>query len=427
MNTNNLIKRVAIIGHSRTPFSKANTYLKSYSANELLTTTLQSISNKYALKDKILGEVVGGAVIKHSSQGNLVRESLLKTDIHPLTPAFDIQKACATSAEAAIIIANKIALGQIENGIACGTDSASDSPIVLNELFRKEFLNQHLSLSDFTKENLRNLELMLPEIPNNNEPETGLSMGEHAEIMAKYYKITREEQDNFAFNSHKKLTRAYQSGFIEDMIEPIGQIKEDSILRKNPSLNKMRSLSPAFDLNSGSLTAANSTPFSDGAAGIFLASEEWAKKHNYPILAFLSFAATAGIEYINNKQNLLLAPILAIQKALKQSNRNLDSFSFIEIHEAFAAQALTTIKILNNKGLGDPFWSKQNLDSIKGEIDFSKLNMVGSSLATGHPFAATGARIIATLSKLLNQEGKGSGLVSICAARGNGLALILDK
>ena len=427
MNTSNSIKRVAIIGYSRTPFSKANTYLKDHSADELLTTTLQSLSSKYKLKDKILGEVVGGAVIKHSNQGNLVRESLLKTDIHPLTPAFDIQKACATSVEAAIIIANKIALGQIENGIACGVDSASDSPIVSNELFRKAFLNQQLSLSDYTKENANNWKLMLPEIPNNNEPETGLSMGEHAEIMAKYYHINREEQDNFAYESHKKLARAYQSGFIADMIIPMEHIQEDSILRKNPSLDKMKSLNPAFDLTSGSLTAANSTPFSDGAAGIFLASEEWAKENNYPILAFLSFAATAGIEYINNRQNLLLAPVLAIQKVLKQSNRDLDSFSFIEIHEAFAAQALTTVKILNNKGADDSFWSKYNLDSIKGSVDSSKLNVVGSSLATGHPFAATGARIIATLAKLLSQEGKGSGLISICAARGNGVALILDK
>ena len=427
MITNNFIKRVAILGYSRTPFSKTKTFLKDYSAEKLLTTTLQSLSKKYALKDKILGEVVGGAVIKHSRQGNLVRESLLKTDINPLTPAFDIQKACATSAEATIIIANKIALGQIENGIACGVDSASDAPIVSNELFRQEFLNQHLSLSDFTKENLKNLKLMEPKIPNNNEPETGLSMGDHAEIMAEYYGITREDQDYFAYQSHIKLAKAYQSGFIEDMIIPMEQIQEDSILRKNPSLEKMKSLSPAFNLTSGSLTAANSTPFSDGAAGIFLASEEWAVENNYPILAFLSFAGTSGIEYINNKQNLLLAPILAIQKVLKQSNRDLDSFSFIEIHEAFAAQVLATVKLLNNKGSEDSFWSKYDLESIKGSIDPAKLNVAGSSLATGHPFAATGARIIATLSKLLDQEGKGSGLISICAARGNGVALILDK
>ena len=289
MNTNNAIKRVAIVGYSRTPFCKTKTFLKDQTAEKLLTTTLQSLSDKYALNGKIIGEVVGGAVIKHSKQGNLVRESLLKTDINPLTPAFDIQKACATSAEAAIIIANKIALGQIENGIACGVDSASDAPIMSNELFRKGFLNQQLSLSDYTKENAKNLKMMVPEIPNNDEPETGLSMGDHAEIMAEYYKITREEQDYFAYQSHKKLAKAYQSGFIKDMITPIAQIQEDSILRKNPSLVKMKSLRPAFNLSTGSLTAANSTPFSDGAAGIFLASEEWAIKHNYPILAFLKF------------------------------------------------------------------------------------------------------------------------------------------
>jgi len=342
------------------------------------------------------------------------------------TPACDLQQACDTGIESAIYIANKIALGQIEVGVAGGVDSVSQVPIVVSESLRKILLEARRvktfgeRLKSFSKIRFKDL---TPVAPNVNEPRTGLSMGGHTEITAQYYGITREEQDAFALQSHQKLAQAYDEGFFSDMLTPYLGLDKDNNLRRDTSLEKLAKLKPAFNKEHGTLTAGNSTPFTDGASCVLLASEEWAQKNNLPILAYIKHAEVAAIEYVNNKHNLLLAPVYASTRMLKRANLTLQDFDFYEIHEAFAAQVLTTLKIWESDSLMKTFGFEKAL----GAIDRSKLNVKGSSLAVAHPFAATGGRIIGTMAKLLNQKGSGRGFISICAAGGQGVTMIMEK
>lgn len=391
----------------------------------MLVAALNGLIVRYNLKGELLGEVAGGAVIKHSWEFNLTRESVMSTSLDPRTPACDLQQACDTGIETAVYIANKIALGQIEAGIAGGVDSTSNVPLVLGEKARKILLaaNRAKTFGGKVREFLKMRPgYLAPVAPANLEPRTGLSMGGHTEITAKHYGISRQDQDAFALESHQKMARAYESGFFSDMITPYEGLSRDNNLRTDSSLEKLAKLKPAFDKQHGSLTAGNSSPLTDGASCILLASEEWARERQLPVLAYLTFAELAAIEYVETKHNLLLAPVYASNRMLKKANLKLQDFDFYEIHEAFAAQVLATLKIWESDQLSQLF----GVDAL-GSIDRSKLNVNGSSLAAGHPFAATGGRVLATMAKLLHQKGSGRGFISVCAAGGQGITAILEK
>lgn len=418
-------RKVAIVGYNRIPFARQFTNYAQASNTDMMVAALNGLIDKHNLAGMQLGEVAGGAVIKHSWEINLMRECVLHTSLDPKTPACDIQQACNTGMEASMYIANKIALGQIECGIAGGVDSTSNVPLVLNEHVRKLLLGARRSKSTWDKvKQIAKIKLadFTPEAPQNLEPGTGLSMGGHTEFTAKYYNITREEQDQFSLQSHKKMAAATDRGFYKDMVSPYLGLTEDNNLRRDTSLEKLAKLKPAFDKANGTLTAGNSSPLTDGASCLLLASEEWAAAHNLPVLAYITHAEMAAIEYINAKQNLLLAPVYAAPKMLQKAGLTLQDFDFYEIHEAFAAQVLALLKIWASDDLSAQF----GVPAL-GSIDLIKLNVNGSSLATGHPFAATGGRVIATLAKLLNEKGSGRGLISVCAAGGQGMTMILEK
>ncbi len=419
-------KKVAIVGYSRIPFARINTAYADLDNQELLEAALNGLINKYHLQGKLLGEVAGGAVIKHISESNLIRESVMNTALDPATPACDLQQACDTGIEAAVYIGNKIALGQIENGIACGVEAMSNIPFESAPRLRKALLKANKEKSAFGK--LK--QLLTPKLKDwmpipykGQEPKTGLVMGGHTEITAKYYQISREEQDQLALKSHQNMAKAYDEGFFDDMIIPAFGLDKDNNLRRDTSIEKLSQLKPAFDKENGTLTAGNSTPFTDGASAVLMGSEEWAKANGLPILAYVTFSEVAGIEYVENKHNLLLAPVFAADRMLRKAGMSLEDFDYYEIHEAFAAQVLATIKIWENDDLAKKF----GLEKALGKIDRDKLNVKGGSLAVAHPFAATGGRIIGTLAKLLHEKGSGKGFISICAARGQGVTMILEK
>lgn len=419
-------RKVAIVGYNRIPFARNNTAYTEAGNKDMMTAALDGLIERYHLHGQLLGEVAGGAVIKHSWEINLLRECVMSTSLDPDTAACDIQQACNTGIEAAIYIANKIALGQIDSGIAGGVDSASNVPLVLGEKLRKILLSARRAktfgarLKQFSKIRLKDL---TPVAPMNIEPRTGLSMGGHTEITAKYYNISREAQDQYSLESHQKMAKAYDNGFFNDMITPFLSLGKDNNLRRDTSLEKLAKLKPAFDKVNGTLTAGNSSPLTDGASCILLASEDWAKAHNLPILAYLTYAEVAAIEYIEHKQNLLLSPVYAADRMLTKAGLTLQDFDFYEIHEAFAAQVLAILKIWESPELMKSF----GIDHALGSIDKAKLNVNGSSLAGGHPFAATGGRILAVMAKLLHEKGSGRGFISVCAAGGQGATVILEK
>ncbi len=419
-------RKVAVVGYNRIPFARQNTAYTESSIQDMMTAALNGLIDKYKLGGQLLGEVAGGAVIKSSMDLNLMRESVLSTTLDPATPTCDIQQACDTGLESAMYIANKIALGQIDVGIAGGVDSTSNVPLVLSEHLKQILLaaNRAKTTGDKIKQFLKiNLKDFSPSAPANIEPRTKLSMGGHTEYTVKYYGISREAQDQLAFESHQKLAKAYEEGFIDDMITPYAGLTKDNNLRTDTSLEKLAKLKPSFDKENGSLTAGNSTPLSDGASCVLLASEDWAREHNLPVLAYITFAELAAIEYVNNKHNLLMAPVYAATRMLKKAGLKLQDFDFYEIHEAFAGQVLATLKIWESAELMKQF----GFDEPLGSIDRNKLNVKGSSIAAAHPFAATGGRIIATMAKLLDQKGSGRGFISVCAAGGQGITMIMEK
>ncbi len=421
------VRRVAVLGGNRVPFARSNTAYSKVSNQELLTAALRGLVDRFGLQGQRMGEVVAGAVIKHSRDFNLTRESALSSGLAPETPAYDIQQACGTGLEATILVANKIALGQIECGIAGGTDTTSDAPIGVGEGLREILLD--LNRAKTTGERLKILSRfrpghLKPEIPQNGEPRTGLSMGGHCQITAHEWSIPRDEQDQLAYESHQKLAAAYEEGFFRDLMTPLAGLEKDNILRPDTTLEKLATLKPVFDQENGTMTAANSTALTDGASCVLLASEEWAKANNMEVKAYLTFSEVAAVDFVDKKEGLLMAPAYAVPRMLEKAGLTLQDFDFYEIHEAFAAQVLSTLKAWE-----DPAFCKDRLglDKPLGSIDRNKLNIKGSSLATGHPFAATGGRIVATLAKLLEEKGSGRGLISICAAGGQGVTAILER
>lgn len=422
-------RRVAIVGGLRIPFARSNTAYIGKSNQDMLTATFRGIVDKFQLHGEELGDVVAGAVVKHSRDFSLCRESVLGSGLSAATPAFDIQQACGTGLEAAIVVANKIALGQIEVGMAGGVDTTTDAPIALSEGLRNILLEANRARETRDKL-LAFLKLrpkhFVPLPPANAEPRTRLSMGAHCELMAQTWGITREAQDELAVSSHLKAAQAYEEGFFNDLIVPFNGLSRDNNLRADSSVDRLKGLKPAFDRKSGkgTMTAGNSTPLTDGASAVLLASEEWAHARGVTPLAYLTFSETVGVDFVSGKEGLLMAPAYAVPRMLKKAGLTLQDFDFYEIHEAFAAQVLCTLKAWE-----DPVFCKEKLglDAPLGTIDRSKLNVKGGSLAVGHPFAATGGRIVGTLAKLLNERGSGRGLISICAAGGLGVTAILEK
>ena len=419
-------QRVAIVGGSRIPFCRSHSIYKGISNQELMTAALKGVVDKFDLRGQTLGDVALGAVIKHSRDFNLARESVIDSGLSMKTPGVDLQRACGTSLEAAIMVGNKIALGQIDSGIAGGTDTISDAPIVFKDKFRHMLLdmNSARSLGGRLAALARFRPGMLaPDFPSVLEPRTQLSMGESTELTAKEWGIERQHQDHIAYLSHLKAAAAYDEGWYDDLVVPFMDCEEDNNIRRDTTPEKLAKLKPVFDRSSeGTMTAGNSTPLTDGAAAVVLANEDWARKKNLPIQAYLTFARVAAVDFVN-KEGLLLAPAYAVSEMLQQADLTLQDFDFYEIHEAFAAQTLATLKAWQ-----DDAFCRERLgrSEAMGSIDMDRLNVKGGSIAMGHPFAATGARIIGTLAKLLQENGGGRGLISVCTAGGMGVTAILE-
>ncbi|MEN5265294.1 acetyl-CoA C-acetyltransferase [Stenotrophomonas sp. TWI587] len=420
---------VAILGGVRIPFCRQNTAYSDVGNLGMSVRTLGALVERFGLHGQQLGEVAMGAVIKHSSDWNLGREATLSSGLSPLTPGITMQRACGTSLDTIIAVANKIALGQIDSGIGGGSDTTSDVPIVYGKKLRARLLaaNRAKSTGDKLKALTRGFKLseLKPEFPGVAEPRTGKSMGDHCEDMAKEWNISRDSQDEWAVSSHRKLAAAYERGFFTDLIAPFRGVERDNILRADTSLEKLATLKPAFDKVSGrgTLTAANSTPLTDGASAVLLASEEWARAHGHEPLAYLRDSQVAAVDFVHG-EGLLMAPTIAVPEMLKRNGLTLQDFDIYEIHEAFAAQVLCTLRAWESE---DYCRNRLGLDAPLGKIDPAKINPLGSSLATGHPFAATGARVIATAAKQLAERGGGRALVSICTAGGMGVVAIVER
>jgi acetyl-CoA C-acetyltransferase len=421
-------RRVAIVGGARIPFARGNGAYAQVGNQEMLIAALRGVVERFGLRGQRVDDVAAGAVMKHSSQWNLTRESVLGCGLAAETPGLDLQRACGTGLEAAILLGNKIALGQIDCAIAGGVDTVSDPPVVYPRSFQQLLLRSYRGKTAMDRvkpwfglrpKNFR------PVLPGVTEPRTGLSMGESTELMVKTWGITRAEQDQLALESHQKAAAAYAEGFYKDLVIEYLGLTQDNNIRTDTTLEKLARLQPSFDFSgAGTLTAGNSTPMTDGASAVLLASEAWARERNLPVLAYLSYGKVAAVDYIEKKEGLLMAPAYAVPRMLSDAKLKLQDFDFYEIHEAFAGQVLCTLKAWT-----DPAYcrDKLQLPGALGTIDRSKLNVKGGSIAIGHPFAATGARIVASLAKILDQTKSTRGLISICTAGGMGVTAILER
>ncbi|MGB7383266.1 MAG: acetyl-CoA C-acetyltransferase [Rhodococcus sp. (in: high G+C Gram-positive bacteria)] len=431
--TSKQLRPVAIVGGNRIPFARSDKKYAQASNQDMLTATIDGLVSRFGLQGERLGLVVAGAVLKHSRDFNLTRETVLGSALSPYTPAYDIQQACGTGLQSIIAVGDAIASGRIDAGIGGGVDTTSDAPIGVNDDLREFLLS--LNRAKSTPDRLKLLANVRPsmlglEIPRNGEPRTGMSMGDHAAITAKEFGIGREEQDALAAASHQNMAAAYDRGFFDDLVTPFLGLTRDDNLRPGSTIEKLATLKPAFGkkLGDATMTAGNSTPLTDGASAALLSSDEWASEHNLPVLAHLVDSETAAVDYVHGnasfKDGLLMAPTYAIPRLLARNGLTLQDFDYYEIHEAFASVVLATLQAFES----DEYCKERlGLDSALGSIDRSKLNVNGSSLAAGHPFAATGGRIVASLAKMLAEKGSGRGLISICAAGGQGVTAIIER
>jgi acetyl-CoA C-acetyltransferase len=414
---NDLPRRAAILGGNRIPFARSGGAYAEASNQDMLTAALDGLVARFGLQGERLGDVVAGAVLKHSRDFNLTRECVLGSKLDHSTPAHDVQQACDTSLQAALAVGHKIALGQIDVGIAGGVDTTSDAPVALNDDLRRVLMKANQAKSAAARVRLLGRlrpGQIVPDIPRNAEPRTGLSMGEHQARTTKQWEIGREAQDELAAASHQRAAAAYERGFFDDLVTPFLGLERDQNLRPDSTVEQLAKLEPVFGKGDGAtMTAGNSTPLTDGAATVLLASDEWATARGLPVLAHITHAEEAAVDYVHGEDGLLMAPVHAAPRLLERAGLGLQDFDLYEIHEAFASQVLTTLAA----------WEKQGL----GSIDRAKLNVAGSSLAVGHPFAATGARIVATAAKLLAERGQGRALISICAAGGQGIVAIVER
>lgn len=421
-------RKVAIVGSARIPFTRGHTGYAAESNLSMMGAALGGLAERFNLKGEKIDEVMGGAVIAHSRDFNLTREAALDAGFSPRTPGTNLQIACGTSLQAALALGAKIATGEIESGIAAGSDTVSDSPVVFGDRFQHRMID--LSRARSTSERLKafngfSFGELKPVAPSTQEPRTGLSMGQHCELMAREWAISREEQDALALKSHRNAAKAYDEGFHDDLVVPFAGVLKDNNVRADTTLEKMATMKPAFDKSSGkgTLTAANSTPLTDGASSVLLASEEWARTRGLPILAYLTMGQVAANDFAAG-EGLLMAPTIAVSDMLRRANLGFADIDLFEIHEAFAAQVLATLKAWR-----DPAYNRRVLDRDVplGEIDPEKINVKGSSLAYGHPFAATGARILGMTAKMLNTEQKQRALISVCTAGGMGVTALVER
>ncbi len=422
------VRRVAIIGGVRIPFARAHTAYARLSNEDMLTAAFRAVVERFQLQGVRLGDVAAGAVIKHTKDYNLTRECVLSSGLDPHTPGLDLQRACGTSLEAAILIGNKIALGQIDAGLAGGSDSISDAPIVYprayQQLLLRSFRGRNVlqRLQPFLDVRPRHFKPVLPAVV---EPRTGLSMGQSTERMAQHWKIAREEQDELAYQSHMHAATAWREGFYDDLVLPFRGLKTDNNIRSDTSAQKLAQLRAIFDANAGTLTAGNSTPLTDGASAVLLASEAWAQQRGLPVQAYLTYGKVWAVDYISGREGLLMAPAHAVPAMLQDAGLTLQDFDYYEIHEAFAAQVLCTLRAWES---AEYCRTQLGLPGALGSIDRARLNVKGGSIAIGHPFAATGTRIVATLAKLLaNDASARRGLISACTAGGMGVTAILER
>jgi acetyl-CoA C-acetyltransferase len=422
------VRRVAIVGGVRIPFARGNGAYAELGNQELLTAAMRGVVERFGLQGRRLDEVAAGAVMKHSSQWNLTRESVLGSGLAAETPGLDLQRACGTSLEAALVLGNKIALGQIDSAMAAGVDTVSDPPVAYPRSFQRLLLQSYrgkTGLQRLTPWFGLRMHNLRPVLPGVTEPRTGLSMGESAELMVKTWGISREDQDQLAWESHQKAAAAYAAGFYTGLVRDYQGLTQDNNIRSDSSLDKLATLRPAFDASgSGTLTAGNSTPMTDGASAVLLASENWARQHDLPVLAYLTYGKVAAVDYVDKKEGLLMAPAYAVPRMLEDAKLSLQDFDFYEIHEAFAGQVLCTLKAWT-----DPSFCREKLGrpDIVGSIDRSRLNVKGGSIALGHPYAATGTRIVATLAKILDEHRAKRGLISVCTAGGMGVSAIIER
>ena len=420
-------RRVGVLGGNRIPFARSNGAYARAGNQDMLTAALDGLIARFGLAGERLGEVAAGAVLKHSRDFNLTRESVLGTLLDPTTPAYDVQQACGTGLEAAVLVANKIALGQVDSGIAGGADTASDAPIAVSEGLRHTLLAANRAKTPVQRARaltgLRPRHLV-PALPRNVEPRTGMSMGEHMALTTKEWGITRQAQDELAAQSHHRLAAAYERGFFDDLLTPFLGQTMDGNLRPDTSVDKLGALAPVFGTGDGAtMTAGNSTPLTDGASVVLLAAEEWAAEHRVAPLAWLVDAETAAVDYVHGRDGLLMAPVHALPRLLARNDMTLQDFDLVEIHEAFASTVLCTLAAWED---ADFCRDRLGLEQPLGPVDRTRLNTNGSSLAAGHPFAATGGRILAGLAKQLHERGAGRGLISVCAAGGQGVVAILE-
>ena len=421
------VRKVAIVGGSRIPFCRSNSFYADKSNLDMLSAAIDGVVDRFKLNGELIDEVMAGAVMTHSKDFNLAREAVLSSRLSPLTPGITIQQACGTSLQAALSLGAKIATGQIDCGIAAGSDTTSDAPIVFGKKISKRLIG--LSQARSMKQRLGLLKgfspaELKPVTPTNGELRTGLSMGAHCERMAREWQISREDQDKMACESHLKAAAAYDAGFFDDLVVPWNGVSRDNNLRPDSSVEKLATLRTAFDKGpDATLSAGNSTPLTDGAAAVLLCSEEWAREHDLPVQAYLITGRSASVDFVND-EGLLMAPTVAVAEMLQRTGLTLQDFDYYEIHEAFAAQVLCTLKAWESE---EYCRDRLGLEKPLGSIDPEKLNINGSSLAVGHPFAATGARIIATLSEILARKGSGRGLISVCTAGGMGVCAILER
>ena len=422
------LRKVAIVGSARIPFARGHTAYSDEGNLSMLAAALGGVADKFSLRGERIDEVMAGAVIGHSRDFNLAREASLDAGFSPRTPGTNIQIACGTSLQAALILAAKIATGEIESGIAGGSDTVSDAPIVVGDKLQHRLIA--LSRAKSTGDKLGafkgfNLGELTPVAPSTQEPRTGLSMGQHCELMAREWQIPREAQDALALRSHQNAARAYDEGFHDDLVVPFAGVLRDNNVRADSTLEKMATLPPAFDRKSGkgTLTAANSTPLTDGAAAVLLASEDWARARGLPVLAYLTLGQVAANDFAHG-DGLLMAPTIAVSEMLRRGNVTFADIDLFELHEAFAAQVLCTLK-----AWADPAYNRDVLgrETPLGEIEPEKINIKGSSLAYGHPFAATGARILGITAKLLNTTDSRRALISVCTAGGMGVAALVER
>jgi acetyl-CoA C-acetyltransferase len=419
---------VAILGGNRIPFSRSDRAYARASNQDMFTAALDGLVSRFGLQGERLGEVVGGAVLKHSRDVNLTRECVLGSALGADTPAHDVAQACGTGLQTAIAVGNKIALGHIEAGVAGGVDTTSDAPVAVNEDLRRLLLQLNRTRSTAGRVKLLGAlrpGQVVPEVPRNAEPRTGLSMGEHAARTALEWGITRAAQDELAATSHQRLAAAYERGFLDDLVTPFQGLHRDDTLRPDTSVEKLAALPPVFGRGpEATMTAGNSTPLTDGASTVLLASEEWAAARSLPVQAYLTHSETAAVDYVHGRDGLLTAPVFAVPRMLARAGLTLDDVDYVEIHEAFASQVLATLAAWEDEAFCR---ERLGLPGALGTVDRARLNVNGSSLAAGHPFAATGGRIVATLAKQLAEKGSGRGLISICAAGGQGVTAILER